>query len=424
MKKKLFVVTCLLLALLTLTACGRRQKNSGAAAIVPAETSAPAATVEPAPVSTVAPVVTPAPTPAPTPIPTPVPTPAPTPTPAAANLPRVTKSPTDEAVAVNGKCQFVTRYENAKIAEWHFVSPDGTRDLDYLQAQKEFPTLKIIKGYTKDMTLESIPATLNGWKVYCHFSNDSGSVNSASALITVTETGSASTPAAAANLPRVTKSPTDETVSVNGKCQFVTRYENAKIAEWHFVSPDGTRDLDYLQAQTEFPTMKIIKGYTKDLTLEAIPATLNGWKVYCRFSNDSGAVNSASALITIAGQPQPQSAAAASPQRSGFEGRWAEETAGRCVAVFTYRSEGSMSVSVTWQSSAAKRALWAMTANTYKNDILTYSDGHYWVETYTDDTNFTVTEESFGGTGSFFIQDGKLHWVNDQTKEETILIPA
>ncbi len=34
--------------------------------------------------------------------------------------------------------------------------------------------------------------------------------------------------------------------------------------------------------------MKIVTVYAKDITLENIPATLNGWKVYCRFSNNYG----------------------------------------------------------------------------------------------------------------------------------------
>ena len=223
-----------------------------------------------------------------------------------------------------------------------------------------------------------------------------------------------------ANVPRVTKDPGSETVPVNGKCQFVTRYENAVLAEWHFVSPDGGRDLDYVQAQKEFPTLTIKNGYTKDLTLENIPEALNGWRVYCRFSNNAGSVNTATASITVKGQ----GGQAPAPQRAGFEGRWADEIAGRCLVTFSYRGEGSMSVDITWSGSAWERARWNMTADIYKDDIMLYRDGHYWVERYTDDTHFTVSEESFGGTGSFAMQDGKIHWINDQTGAETVLIPV
>lgn len=202
--KNTVILTVILVALL-LSACSIG-RNSGSAAVtteaapssvtaMPTPVPTTAATPEPAaiqtPEPTATPVVTPtpvpavAPTPAPTPIPTPVPTPAAVQTPAASNLPRITKDPTGETVAAGGSAQFITRYENAVNAEWHFVSPDGTRDLVYTQAQTEFPTLQIVGGNTKDLTLNAIPAELNGWKVYCHFSNSNGAANSGSALITV-----------------------------------------------------------------------------------------------------------------------------------------------------------------------------------------------------------------------------------------------
>ena len=428
MKKKLLVLASLALAALLLSACGRKTvapvnvtaAPAPAAEPAPVQTPAPAPTLEPTPMITPAPAPTLEPTPMVTPAPAPTATPAPAPTatpaPTASNLPKVTKDPTGETVDVGGKCQFVTRYENAKWAEWHFVSPDGTQDLDYVQAEKAFPTMKIINGGSKDLTLDKIPETLNGWKVYCRFSNDYGAVKSDMASITVRRGSGSSTPAPA-NYPRVTKDPTDEKVAANGKCQFVTRYENAKLAEWHFVSPDG-RDITYAQAQKEFPTLKIKGGNTKDMTLDSIPEGLNGWRVYCRFSNDNGSVNSGSALITIQGAKAPAA------QRAGFEGRWAEEIAGRCQIVFKYRGEGSMNVDISWSSSAWERARWNMTANVYKNDIMVYNNAHYWVETYTDESHFTTSQDSYNGTGSFYLQDGKLHWANDQTGEDTVFVPA
>ena len=65
-----------------------------------------------------------------------------------------------------------------------------------------------------------------------------------------------------------------------------------------------------------------------------------------------------------------------------------------------------------------------MTANVSKKDIMEYTDGHHWLETYTSETAYTVSGESYNGTGRFFIQDGKLHWVDDQTKQETVCTPA
>lgn len=119
--------------------------------------------------------------------------------------------------------------------------------------------------------------------------------------------------AASANLPSVTKDPTDETVPVNGKCQFVTRYENAELAEWHFVSPDGRWDLVYTDAQKLFPTLTIINGYAKDMTLDNIPVELNWWQVYCRFTNDAGSADSGFARITVLGAQENNTPAEADP---------------------------------------------------------------------------------------------------------------
>ena len=163
--------------------------NIATSAPTPVMTPAPTPEPIPSPTLTPEPVRTPSPTPVPTPASyTPIPTSGTVytaPIPVQSNLPKITKNPGSETVPVNGKCQFVTRYENADLAEWHFVSPDGTRDIHYSTAEREFPPLKIINGYAKDMTLENIPPTLNGWKVYCRFSNAYGYADTATATLTV-----------------------------------------------------------------------------------------------------------------------------------------------------------------------------------------------------------------------------------------------
>ena len=103
--------------------------------------------------------------------------------------------------------------------------------------------------------------------------------------------------------PRITKNPTDEVVGLNGRCQFVSRYENAILAEWHFISPDGYYDYTYLQMQRMYPSLRIIMGNTKDMTLDRIPQELNGWRVYCRFTNNYGEAKTGTALITVLPRP-------------------------------------------------------------------------------------------------------------------------
>ena len=309
MKKKLLLLTCLLLAVTMLSACGSRTRKTTVVA-----TPAPAATAS----------VTP--TPAPTPIPTPEPTPI--------VVPISTPVPTPTLVSV--------------------VTPTP------------------VSTFTPIITQ--------------------------------------------ASLPRVTKDPTDETVYVNGECQFIARYENADLAEWHFVSPDGSLDVSYAVVQSYLPELRIIGGSSKALTLQNIPEALNGCRVYCCFTNSAGSVNTKPALITvISGQGYTYPAA----QRTGFEGRWTDEISGRCQIIFTYRSEGSMNVDINWSGSA-----WVMTANAYNGNIMGYADGHSWIETYYSESTYSVSDEQYGGTGSFYLMDGKLHWVNNQTGDDTVFVPA
>lgn len=310
MKKKsvLLLLSCLFLSVMLLSACGY--------AIVPVSSLQTPAPATEAPTPQVEPVVTPAPTPAPTPVPTPEPTPAPTPEPTPVPTPEPTPAP-----VVN-------------------------------------------------------------------------------------------------NFPIINKHPAGETVSANGKCQFVTRYENALYAEWHFVSPDGKQDLDYTQAQQQFPSMTIVNGFTKDMTLENIPTSLNGWKVYCRFTNNFGATNTNTALITVTGQAAPV------VKSTNFEGRWAEEYAGRCQITFSPCPSGGYNVDISWANSAFERARWMMTARVNNNSVAVYTDGHEWLETFIDDTQYTISNEVFNESGSFYIQDNKLYWVNNYTGQTTSFIRA
>ncbi len=315
-----YILCALLIGSLALCGCGVRDKRPSTADTVnPAEQSAAeqSVSVTPSPVPTAVPVTTPAiqvtpvplqspaptlsPSPAPTasPVPStaPVPTPRPSAAPVASGLPVVTKSPTGETVAPGGSCWFVAKYKDAIYAEWHFVSPDGKRDLDYSQAAKEFTGLQIVDGYASSMQLKNIPASLNGWNVYCRFSNKAGAVTTGKASITVTGSQQNQT----SGVPLITKNPTGETVAPGGACSFVARYKDAIWAEWHFVSPDGSRDLVYTQAANEFPGLSMTGADTSVLKLSSIPASLNGWSVYCRFSNNTGSANTTRAGITVTG---------------------------------------------------------------------------------------------------------------------------
>ena len=179
-------LVCLLCLSLLLSACGGNRKdaeNAEEIIVIPADLSTPT----PAPTATQTPIVVPTVVPAPSGTPTPTVAPAPTAAPTAtpSPLPEITKSPTDETVKEGGSCLFIAKYRNATWAVWHFVSPDGQTDMTYEAAAKNFPTLEIINGMYSNMTLKNIPAALNGWRVYCRYTNDAGSADTKTALITV-----------------------------------------------------------------------------------------------------------------------------------------------------------------------------------------------------------------------------------------------
>ena len=236
-------------------------------------------------------------------------------------------------------------------------------------------------------------------------------------------------PSPTPTLPRVTKSPTDETVDEGGSCLFLAGYENAEIAVWHFVSPDGQTDMTYEAAQTAFPTMEILNGMFSNLQLKNIPYVANGWKVYCRYSNtDAGYVDTGMAKITVIPVLARQSTQSVSglpaAQRSDFEGNWSDTVDGRCQILFTYRDENSLNVGILWRDLSGRRDCWNMTATVYSEGVLVYSDGHYWAEVYSNDNSYTVASESWNGTGSFYFENGSLHWYNGQTGEEVVLKPT
>jgi hypothetical protein len=100
--------------------------------------------------------------------------PAPTPEPAKATpVPKVeiTKDPTDEVVQEGGSCKFVGKAENASKSVWHFVSPDGKTDVNYSKIAKTFPNLDVSGGSGNTLKLGNIPYAMDGWSVYCRYSN-------------------------------------------------------------------------------------------------------------------------------------------------------------------------------------------------------------------------------------------------------------
>ena len=121
----------------------------------------------------------------------------------------------------------------------------------------------------------------------------------AAVATTAAATTAAAQPAVDAKLPRVTKSPTDETVEEGKQAEFVARYENAIWAVWKFISPDGNTVLRYDEAKDYFEGLVIIDGNYSHMILKKIPYSLNGWRVACEYRNNDGSVMTDMATITV-----------------------------------------------------------------------------------------------------------------------------
>ena len=217
-------------------------------------------------------------------------------------------------------------------------------------------------------------------------------------------------------LPNISKEPADETVTANGSCTFTAQCDNATLAEWHFISPDGSLDVGYSVVQNQFPALKITGGNTKELKLEGVPELFNDVKVYCKFSNSAGSVNTSSAQIKV-------KSAAPTTLHHGFVGSWVDEGTGMWIDI-SYKTEGSVNVNVSWSNSTWQRSRWQMMAYVYQDGIMVYDSCHSWIETIVDGAEYTILSESHDGTGSLYIKDGKLHWYNDLTGQLTVLVPT
>lgn len=111
------------------------------------------------------------------------------------------------------------------------------------------------------------------------------------------------TPKVFPDLPKVIKNPMPEVVWEGYDCWFIADYKNALWAVWHFVDPSGMFDLTYWEMAYYFPDLGIENGMYSNLYLYNIPYSINGWRVYCEYSNNDGSTKTQMALLTVIPEP-------------------------------------------------------------------------------------------------------------------------
>ena len=95
-----------------------------------------------------------------------------------------------------------------------------------------------------------------------------------------------------------------------------------------------------------------------------------------------------------------------------FSGDWTEPMSGRARISIVSTGENTYDIEILWSSSAFESANWTMTGTYYDSTgTMEYTDGRYFVRTYTDDENYTDEEFYNDGAGYFWMEEeGKLGW--------------
>ena len=107
--------------------------------------------------------------------------------------PKITKQPEFGKSKTETTVVIEIKAKSYKGLTWRFVNPDTGEELTAKELAKAFDGIKVKNPNKAKITLEKVPAELNGWEVYCHLSGNGYQVDSDRLTI---ELGAAAEPAA------------------------------------------------------------------------------------------------------------------------------------------------------------------------------------------------------------------------------------
>ena len=110
---------------------------------------------------------------------------------------------------------------------------------------------------------------------------------------------------AAAKLPTITKNPTGEVVEPGGTAYFVARANGATAIAWVLADAEGVKGYNAKDIAAAHPGTACTGADSEMLCVTGIDASMDGWKVICKFSNADGAVFTESAVITVIDYTRP-----------------------------------------------------------------------------------------------------------------------
>ena len=107
--------------------------------------------------------------------------------------PKITKQPEFGKSKTETTVVIEIKAKSYKGLTWRFVNPDTGEELTAKELSKAFDGIKVKNPNKSKITLEKVPAELNGWEVYCHLSGNGYQVDSERLTI---DLGTAAEPAA------------------------------------------------------------------------------------------------------------------------------------------------------------------------------------------------------------------------------------
>ena len=165
---------------------------------------------------------------------------------------------------------------------------------------------------TDDVYLE---VTLNASSGYSFDSEASAYINNtANTGNSITVRSHTYTPDAWA--PSVTKSPGPEEVLEGGYATFVAGGLYVAEYEWCVELPDGSDWYTLKNAADIFPSLQVSGNDTEKLVLNNIPASMSGWKVFCKLWSVGhlSSVRTGTAPLTVISSKTPAAAVTAAPE--------------------------------------------------------------------------------------------------------------
>ena len=102
----------------------------------------------------------------------------------------------------------------------------------------------------------------------------------------------------------IAKNPTDEVRTAGGTAWFVSGATGYNSLSWTFMSPDGTK-YSVQDFRNRFPYVTVEGEYSTNLTVRNVSTDMNGWGVFCTFSDNNGPKDTTMAFLYVSAYSAP-----------------------------------------------------------------------------------------------------------------------